>query len=47
MVKRYTQIICKSIFKNGEGVTKEQFTKKWIQTINILEKNKKTQNQKI
>lgn len=31
--------ICKSVFKNGENsTTKSQFTKKWIELVNILEK---------
>lgn len=33
--------ICKSVFKNGENTTtKSRFTKKWIELINRLEKNK-------
>lgn len=33
--------ICKSVFKNGENTTsKYQFTQKWIELINLLEKNK-------
>ena len=33
--------ICKSIFKSGENTTsKSQFTKKWIELINRLEKSK-------
>ena len=31
--------ICKSVFKNGEGI-KSQYTKKWIELINRIEKNK-------
>ena len=32
--------ICKSVFKGGENTTtKIQFTKKWIELINKLEKN--------
>lgn len=35
--------ICKSIFKNGKNTTsKNQFTQKWIELINKLEKNKST-----
>lgn len=31
--------ICKSVFKNGENTTStSQFTKKWIELINTLEK---------
>ena len=33
--------ICKSVFKSGENTTsKIQFTKKWIELINRLEKSK-------
>ena len=33
--------ICVSVFKSGENTTsKSQFTKKWIELINRLEKNK-------
>ncbi len=32
--------ICKSIFKSGENTTSIQFTKKWIELINRLEKSK-------
>ena len=33
--------ICKSVFKNGKNTTtKSRFTKKWIELINRLEKNK-------
>lgn len=33
--------ICKSVFKSGENTTsKTQFTKKWIEMINIIEKTK-------
>lgn len=36
-----TQILCKSVFKSGENTTsREQFTKKWIELINRMEKNK-------
>lgn len=32
---------CKSVFKSGENTTSSsQFTKKWIELINKLEKNK-------
>lgn len=35
------QVICKSIFKNGAVITsKKEFTQKWIELINMLEKNK-------
>lgn len=35
------QTICKSVFKSGENTTsKIQFTQKWIELINRLEKNK-------
>ena len=33
--------ICRSVFKSGESTTsKTQFTKKWIELINKIEKNK-------
>ncbi len=33
--------VCKSVFKSGENTTsKSEFTKKWIELINILEKGK-------
>ena len=32
--------VCRSVFKSGENTTKNQFTKKWIELINRLEKNK-------
>lgn len=34
-------IVCKSVFKSGESTTTErEFTKKWIELINTLEKGK-------
>lgn len=36
-----TTIVCKSVFKSGESTTTEQeFTNKWIELINTLEKGK-------
>lgn len=36
-----SKTICKSVFKSGENTTsKSQFTKKWIELINRLERNK-------
>ncbi len=33
--------LCTSVFKSGENTTsKSQFTKKWIELVNRLEKNK-------
>lgn len=32
--------ICKSIFKSGKNITKDHFTKIWIELINKLEKSK-------
>lgn len=33
--------ICKSVFKSGKSTTTEsEFTKKWIELINTLEKDK-------
>jgi hypothetical protein len=35
--------ICRSVFKSGESTTsKSQFTQKWIELINKIEKNKGT-----
>ena len=35
------QILCRSVFKSGESTTsKTQFTKKWVEVINRIEKNK-------
>ena len=35
------QILCRSVFKSGESTTsKAQFTKKWVEMINRIEKNK-------
>ncbi len=37
--KKTDKTICKSVFKSGENTTtKIQFTKKWIELINRLEK---------
>ncbi len=39
--KKTDKTICKSVFKSGENTTtKIQFTKKWIELINKLEKTK-------
>lgn len=36
-----SEVICKSIFKNKkDSITKDDFTKKWIDIINQLERNK-------
>jgi hypothetical protein len=41
MDKKSTHIICKSIFKSGEGKpTVPQFNQMWIELINQSEKNK-------
>lgn len=33
--------VCRSVFKSGESITTEsEFTKKWIELINTLEKGK-------
>lgn len=37
----HNQTLCRSVFKSGESTTsKAQFTKKWIEMINKIEKNK-------
>lgn len=41
MGKHEIQVICKSIFMGGGNMTtKSQFTKKWIELVNQIEKNK-------
>ena len=36
-----TQRVCRSVFKSGESTTsKSQFTRKWIELINKIEKGK-------
>lgn len=42
MARSKMQIVCKSIFKNNAQTTKGQFTQKWIEMINQLEKKKKS-----
>lgn len=32
--------VCHSTFKNGNDTTKDRFTEKWIELINMLEKSK-------
>nr|QGT51077.1 hypothetical protein Firmicute1046_1530 [uncultured Firmicutes bacterium] len=32
--------ICKSVFKNGKSISTSQFTQKFIELINLSEKNK-------
>ena len=42
MPQKEQQITCKSVFKNSDNtISKNQYTKKWIELINTLEKNKK------
>lgn len=42
MEHQQTQASCKSVFKSGENTPlKKQFTKKWIELINRIEKNKR------
>ncbi len=42
MAKQRTQISCKNVFMSGESTTtKSQFTKKWIELVNRIEKSKK------
>ena len=39
--KQNPKTICRSVFKSGENTTtKMQFTKKWIEMINKIEKGK-------
>ena len=45
--KSKTDTICKRVFKSGENTTsKSQFTKKWIELINRLERNKNVNSRK-
>jgi hypothetical protein len=42
-LERNEQPTCKSVFKSGENTTlKSQFTRRWIELINQIEKNKST-----
>jgi len=42
MGKNEVQVTCKSVFKSGENTTsKNQFTQKWIELVNKLEKSKR------
>lgn len=34
------QTLCKSVFKDGNTISKVKFNSKWLELINILEKNK-------
>ena len=46
-VNNDSKTICKSVFKNGENTTsRSQFTKKWIELINRLERNKNVNSRK-
>lgn len=39
--KEMPEIICRSVFKNGKStITKSEFTKKWTDIINKIEKEK-------
>jgi len=39
--KKNSTAVCKSVFKGGKSMTsKNEFTEKWIELINNLEKNK-------
>ncbi|TQI66832.1 hypothetical protein LY85_1513 [Clostridium sp. KNHs216] len=47
MGKKETQVACKSVFKSGENTTlKQQFTQRWIEIINQIEKNKRITTEK-
>ena len=46
-VNNDSKTICKSVFKNGENtISRSQFTKKWIELINRLERNKNVNSRK-
>jgi hypothetical protein len=47
MPKKEIQVTCKSVFKSGENTSKSQFTRKWIEMVNQLEKTKRTVPPKI
>ena len=47
MAGKGMQIVCVSIFKNGNKTTKKQFTKKWTEMINQLERRKKKSAHKV
>lgn len=39
--KQIPETICRSVFKSGENTTsKSQFTQKWIELVNKIEKSK-------
>ena len=38
--KKTQQELCKNNFKNGECLDKRQFSEKWVELINRLEKSK-------
>ena len=40
METKEQQTICTSVFKYGCTISKDQFTRKWIELINRLEKDK-------
>ncbi len=40
MKKNEANNLCVSVFKNGTGTDKTQFTQVWINLINKIEKNK-------
>jgi hypothetical protein len=42
MARKEIQVVCKSIFKNGRVISKSQFTQKWVEMINRLEKRKRS-----
>ena len=46
MAENNQQTNCKNIFKNEEETRKIQFTKKWIELINILERSKSIYREK-
>ncbi len=33
-------LVCRSVFKSSEDVLKKQFTRKWIELINRIEKDR-------
>ncbi len=40
MAKQEIMIICENVFKSGENMIRSQFTQKWIDLINQIERTK-------
>ena len=45
--KQIPETICRSVFKSGENTTsKSQFTQKWIELVNKIEKKQRANSQR-